>query len=306
MKIIPCSSHHQAVLHLVVPRPAPPGPAPATARISRGVRRRGRPDSTGPHRPRPGRGSVVGIGGYNHEKSWDYHCKITGKSWENHWKIMGKSLENHGNIMGLSLQNHWKIMGISWDYHCKITGKSWEYHGNIMGKSWENHGKIMGKSWENHGNIMETWSPAKLRPVATWPYLDALQQAARSSEDIPPCGAPVGRAVSNISGCQHISVSLFRLSHKMRMAQKYRSIWIHLGVEDLNGFDPYPILSNDCETGGLHGERGILEALAAGQRKSHLVPWRTIWDFLGPHGFHGNGKECHFSTFCHPVHGLSS
>ena len=143
MKIIPCSSHHQAVLHLVVPRPAPPGPAPATARISRGVRRRGRPDSTGPHRPRPGRGSVVGIGGYNHEKSWDYHCKITGKSWENHWKIMGKSLENHGNIMGLSLQNHWKIMGISW-----------ENHGNIMGKSWENHGNIMGISWEYHGNMV--------------------------------------------------------------------------------------------------------------------------------------------------------
>ena len=61
----------------------------------------------------------------------------------------------------------------------------------------------MGKSWEIYGNIMETWSPAKLRPVATWPCLDALQQAARSSEDTPPCGAPVGRAVSNISGCQH-------------------------------------------------------------------------------------------------------
>ena len=64
------------------------------------------------------------------------------------------------------------------------------------------------------------------------------------------------------------------LNHKMGMAQKYRSmcgiIWYHLSH----------IL--EC----LHWERGILQALAAVQRKSHLVvPWSwsssaTSWAFM--------------------------
>ena len=167
---------------------------------------------------------IMGISWHNHWKimeiSWQNHWKIMGKSLENHGDIMAKSLENHGNIMAKSLENHGKITGKSWKYHGKITGKSWENHWKIMGISWQNHGNIMAKSLENHGKIVETWSPAKSRPVATWPCLAApQQQAARSSEDTAPCGAPSTWA----RGVQHVWMPNWRYLPYIRIYKAYFS-----------------------------------------------------------------------------------